>query len=271
MVKKNKILSLYKFKALNNFIHPKAQLGTNVTVEHFSSVYEDAIIGDNTWIGPNVTIFPGTRIGKNCKIFPGAVIGAVPQDLKFAGEYSTVEIGDDVLIRECTTVNRGTQSTGTTKVGSNSLLMAYVHIAHDCVIGNHCILANATNLAGHVTIEDYAYFGGMSGAHQFTKIGKHSFISGGSMIGKDVPPFCLVMRTPAQYAGINSIGLKRHNFTSDEIHMIQDAYRYIFGNNGLNTTQALQKIEEEIPVSALRNYIVDFVRTSERGIIKGID
>lgn len=255
---------------LNNFIHPEAILGENVIVEHFTSIYEDVIIGEGSWIGPNVTIFSGARIGKGCKIYPGAVIGAVPQDLKFNGEYSTVEIGDRVVVRECATVNRGTVASGTTKVGSNTMLMAYVHVAHDCVIGEHCILANSTNLAGHVTIEDYAYFGGMSGAHQFTRIGKHSFISGGSMIGKDVPPFCLVMRNPAQYAGVNSVGLKRHAFTSENIHLIQDIYRLLFGN-GLNTTQALNKIEEEIPENPLKDYIVDFVRNSERGIIKGIE
>lgn len=256
---------------MNHFIHPNAQLGTNVVVEHFSAIYEDVIIGDNTWIGPNVTIFPGSRIGKDCKVFPGAVIGAIPQDLKFHGESSLVEIGDRVVIRECATVNRGTEASGTTRIGNDTMLMAYVHVAHDCIIGEHCILANSTNLAGHVTIEDYAYFGGMSGAHQFTRIGRHSFVSGGSMIGKDVPPFCLVMRNPAQYAGINSVGLKRHKFSTEEIHMIQDVYRYIFGNNGLNTTQALQKIEEEVPSSEWRDYILDFVRISERGIIKGID
>ena len=256
---------------MTHFIHPKAQLGNNVAVEHFTAIYEDVEIGDNCWIGPNVTIFPGSRIGKNCKIFPGAVIGGIPQDLKFSGEYSTVEIGDRVMIRECTTVNRGTQLTGKTVVGDDSMLMAYVHIAHDCVVGKHCILANVTNLAGHVTVEDHAYFGGMSGAHQFTRIGRHAFISGGSMIGKDVPPYCLVMRNPAQFAGINSVGLRRKNFSVDEIHLIQDVYRFIFGNNGLNTSQALQKIEEEIAVSALRDEILEFVKSSERGIIKGMD
>lgn len=254
-----------------NYIHSDAHLGNKVKVDHFTTIYEDVIIGDNTWVGPNVTIFPGTRIGKDCKIFPGAVLGAIPQDLKFSGEYSTVEIGDRVVIRECTTINRGTIALGTTRVGNDTMLMAYVHIAHDCIIGEHCILANATNLAGHVKIEDYAYFGGMSGAHQFTRIGKHAFISGGSMIGKDVPPYCLVMRNPAQYAGINSVGLKRHQFSTDEIHMIQDVYRYIFGNNGLNTSQALLKIKEEIPASKIRDYIISFVKSSERGIIKGID
>lgn len=255
---------------MNNYIHPKAQLGKNVQVEHFSSIYEDVIIGDNCIIHPNVTIFPGTRIGSNCTIFPGAVLGAIPQDLKFAGEYSTVEIGNNVVIRECTTVNRGTSNSGTTKVGDNTLLMAYVHVAHDCVIGKNCILANATNLAGHILIDDFVYFGGMSGAHQFTKIGKHSFISGGSMIGKDVPPFCLVMRNPAQYAGINAVGLKRAGFTKEDIHTIQDVYRYVFGN-GLNTTQAVQKVEEEIQQSAVRDTILDFIKNAERGIIKGID
>lgn len=256
---------------MNNYIHPDALIGSNVQIEHFTSIYENVTIGDNCWIGPNVTIFPGTKIGKNCKLFPGAVIGAIPQDLKFYGEQSLVEIGDHVVIRECATVNRGTEASGTTKIGNNTMLMAYVHVAHDCVIGEHCILANSTNLAGHVTIEDYAYFGGMSGAHQFTRIGKHSFISGGSMIGKDVPPFCLVMRNPAQYAGINAVGLKRHNFTADEIHSIQDIYRYIFGSKGLNTSQALQKIETEIQPSVLRDYIIQFIKNSERGIIKGID
>ncbi len=255
---------------MNNYIHPKAQLGKNVQVEHFSTIYEDVIIGDNCIIHPNVTIFPGTRIGSNCTIFPGAVLGAIPQDLKFAGEYSTVEIGNNVVIRECTTVNRGTSNSGTTKVGDNTLLMAYVHVAHDCVIGKNCILANTTNLAGHILIDDFVYFGGMSGAHQFTKIGKHSFISGGSMIGKDVPPFCLVMRNPAQYAGINAVGLKRAGFTKEDIHTIQDVYRYVFGN-GLNTTQAVQKVEEEIQQSAVRDTILDFIKNAERGIIKGID
>ncbi len=252
-----------------NFIHPNAKIGANTTIENFTSVHENVSIGDNCWISSNVTIFPNTKIGNNCRIFPGAVIGAIPQDLKFNNEYSTVEIGDNVTIRECATINRGTSALGTTKIGHDTLIMAYVHIAHDCIIGNHCILANATNLAGHVTVEDYAYFGGMSGAHQFTKIGKHTFISGGSMIGKDVPPFCLVMRNPAQYAGINAIGLKRHQYSTTDIHLIQDTYRIIFAN-GLNTTQALNKIKQDIPVSEVRDEIISFIENAERGLIKGI-
>ena len=253
-----------------NIIHPKAIVGKNTVVENFTSIHDDVIIGDNCWISSNVTIFSGTRIGNHCKIFPGAVIGAIPQDLKFNGEYSTVEIGDFVTIRECTTINRGTTALGTTRVGSHTLIMAYAHIAHDCIVGNHCILANSTNLAGHVIIDDYAYFGGMSGAHQFVKIGKHTFIAGGSMIGKDIPPYCLVMRNPAQYAGINSVGLKRHQYSQQEIHLIQDIYRILFGS-GLNTTQALQEIQETIPESGIKKHIIHFIETSERGIIKGID
>lgn len=253
-----------------NFIHPNAIIGNNTIIENFTIIHENASIGNNCWISSNITIFPNTTIGDNCKIFPGAVIGAIPQDLKFNNEYSTVEIGNNVTIRECATINRGTSALGKTKIGDDTLIMAYVHIAHDCVVGKHCILANATNLAGHVIVDDYAYFGGMSGAHQFTKIGKHTFISGGSMIGKDVPPFCLVMRNPAQYAGINSVGLKRNQYTKEDIHLIQDVYRIVFGS-GLNTTQAIIKIEEEIADHKLKLEIIDFISKSERGIIKGID
>lgn len=253
-----------------NDIHPNALIGKDTIVENFTSIHNDVVIGDNCWISSNVTIFPGTRIGNNCKIFPGAVIGAVPQDLKFNGEYSTVEIGNNVTIRECATINRGTAAFGKTVVGNDTLIMAYVHIAHDCVVGNHCILANSTNLAGHVIVDDYAYFGGMSGAHQFIRVGKHTFVSGGSMLGKDVPPYCLVMRNPAQYAGINSVGLKRQQFSVDDIQTIQNAYRILFGN-GLNTTQAIDKIKAEIETNKHRDEIIHFVEQSERGIIKGIN
>lgn len=252
-----------------NFIHPKAILGIGTTVGHFTTIYEDVIIGENTWIGPNVTIFPGSRIGSNCSIFPGAVIGAIPQDLKFGGEYSTVEVGDKVVIRECVTINRGTIATGTTKVGSGTLLMAYVHIAHDCVVGKNCVLANTTNLAGHVSIGDYAIFGGMSAAHQFVNIGEYAFIAGGTLLRKDVPPFVLVAKEPAMFSGINSVGLKRNNFSLDQIHTIQDIYRYIFGN-GMNISQAIEKIKEDFPDDEIRIKILSFISKSERGIIRGI-
>lgn len=252
-----------------NYIHPNAQLAPDVKVGAFSYIDDDVIIGKGTVIEPNVTIFGGTRIGENCRIFPGAVIGAIPQDLKFKGEYSNVVIGDRTTIRECATINRGTSASGTTYIGSDTLIMAYVHIAHDCVIGNHCIFSNATNLAGHVVVEDYVIFGGMSAAHQFVKIGRHAFIAGGTLLGKDVPPYILVAKNPAVFAGINSVGLKRRDFSLETIHLIQDIYRYLY-NSGLNTTQAIQKIEEEFEESELRQEIIRFINESERGIVKGI-
>lgn len=253
----------------NNFIHPLAQLSTGVEVGAYSYIDDDVIIGEGTRIGPNVTIFKGSRIGKFCKIFPGAVIGAEPQDLKFEGEYSTVEIGDYTTIRECATINRGTKMTGTTKIGSHNLIMAYVHVAHDCVIGDHCVLSNATNLAGHVIVEDYVIFGGMCAAHQFLRIGKHAFVAGGTMLRKDVPPYVLAAKDPAVFAGINSVGLKRRDFSIEEVHLIQDIYRYLF-NSGLNTSQAIEKIKEDFSSSIIRDEIIDFVKKSERGVIRGI-
>ena len=253
----------------NYFIHPQAQVASNVIVGAYSYIDEDVIIGEGTIIEPSVTIYKGSRIGKNCKIFPGAAIGAEPQDVKFEGEYSTVEIGDNTTIRECATINRGTKLTGTTKIGSQNLIMAYVHVAHDCVIGDHCVLSNATNLAGHVIVEDYVIFGGMCAAHQFLRIGKHAFVAGGTMLRKDVPPYVLAAKDPAVFAGINSVGLKRRNFTIEEIHLIQDIYRYLF-NSGLNTTQAIDKIIEDFASSNIRDEIVDFVKKSERGVIRGI-
>jgi len=254
----------------HNYIHPGAQIAENVRIGAFSYIDDDVIIGEGTWIGPNVTIYKGARIGKHCRIFSGAVIAAEPQDLKFAGEYTTVEIGDYTTVRECATINRGTVASGTTRIGSHNLIMAYVHIAHDCVIGNHCILSNTTNLAGHITVEDYVIFGGMCAAHQFLRIGKHAFIAGGTMLRKDVPPFVLAAKDPAVFAGINSVGLKRRDFPIDKIHLIQDIYRYLF-NNGLNTSQALLKIEEDFEASEIRDEILQFVRHSERGIIKGLN
>jgi len=253
-----------------NHVSQLAKIGANVDIGPFCFIDEDVEIGDNTRIEPNVTIYRGTRIGKNCHIFPGAVIGAIPQDLKFEGEYSTVEIGDNTTIRECATINRGTQAKGVTRIGSNNLIMAYVHVAHDCQIGNHCILSNATNLAGHIVVEDYVVFGGMCAAHQFLKIGKHAFIAGGTMLRKDVPPYILAARNPAVYTGVNSIGLKRRKFELTEINLIQGIYRYLY-NSGLNTTQALEKILIEIEPSEIRDEIIQFIKSSERGILSGVN
>lgn len=250
-------------------VSPGAVIGENTIVDPFTFIGEDVIIGDNCHISNNVTIYPGTRIGNSTRVFPGAVIGAIPQDLKFNGEYTTVEIGNNVTIRECVTVNRGTDYNHKTTIGNNSLLMAYVHVAHDCIIGNDVILANAVNLAGHVEVDDYAIIGGMSAIHQFCKIGKHAFLSGGSLLAKDVPPYVKGARNPVSYAGVNSVGLKRHGFTNDQIHTIQDIYRKLFLEDN-NISQAIQSIDEEIPDSPEKTDILDFInKRSDRGIMKG--
>ncbi|MCL1821654.1 MAG: acyl-ACP--UDP-N-acetylglucosamine O-acyltransferase [Prolixibacteraceae bacterium] len=215
-----------------------------------------------------MTIMPGTRIGKNCKIFPGAVIGAIPQDLKFKGEYTTVEIGDNTTIREFVTVNRGTIAKGKTKVGSNCLLMAYVHIAHDCVVGNNVILVNNSQLAGEVVVDDYAILAGLVAVHQFVRVGSHVMIAGGSLVRKDVPPFIKAGREPLAYVGINSIGLRRRSFNNEKIREIQDIYRCIY-QKGLNTSQAVEFIEADMPASPERDEILLFIKDSKRGIIRG--
>lgn len=249
-------------------IHPEARIADNVTIEPFSTIQKNVSIGEGTWIGSNVTIFEGARIGKNCKIFPGASISAVPQDLKFNGEDTEVIIGDNTTIRECVTISRGTVDRFTTKIGSNVLLMAYVHVAHDCIIGDHCILANAVQLAGHVIIEDYAIIGGVTAIHQFVRVGAHAMISGGSLARKDVPPYTKAAREPLSYCGINSIGLRRRGFSTDKIQEIQEVYRYIF-LKGLNNSKSTELIELELPPSKERDEIVNFVKNSDRGVMKG--
>ncbi len=249
------------------YIHPDAKLADNVKVDPFTVIHGNVSIGEGTWIGSNVTIMEGARIGKNCRIFPGAVIAAIPQDLKYAGEKTLVVIGDNCTIREFVTINRGTIDRGKTQVGNNCLIMAYSHIAHDCIVGNNCIMSNNTQMAGHVSMGDYAVVGGVSAIHQYVKIGQHAFVSGGSLVGKDVPPYIKAGRNPLSYAGVNSIGLKRRGFSNQQINQILDVYRCIY-NKGLNTTQALEFIEEELPISDERDEIVTFIRESGRGIIK---
>lgn len=249
-------------------IHPNAKIGKDVTIESFTTIYADVEIGNGTWIGPNVTIMDGARIGKNCKVFPGAVISAIPQDLKFVGEKTTVEIGDNTTIRECVTLNRGTKANWTTSVGSNCLIMAYVHLAHDVVIGNNCILVNGVGVAGEVEVGDWAIIGGMTAIHQFSKIGQHSFVSGGSLVRKDIPPFVKAAHEPLSYIGLNALGLRRRGFDNEKINEIQNIYRIIY-QKGLNRTQALEEIENSIAKSEERDLIVDFIRSSKRGIMKG--
>lgn len=250
------------------YVNPQAKVAKNVVIEPFVTIDKNVEIGEGTWIGPNVTIMEGARIGKNCKIFPGAVISAVPQDLKFAGEETIAVIGDNTTIREFVTINRGTKANNETVVGSNCLLMAYVHVAHDCVIGNNCILGNATTLAGHIVIDDWAILGGMTAIHQFVNIGAHTMTSGGSLVRKDVPPFTKSAREPLSYVGINSIGLRRRGFTSEKIKEIQDIYRIIY-LKGLNVSQATDVIEAEMQATPERDEILSFINRSTRGIMKG--
>ena len=210
----------------------------------------------------------GARIGENCEIFPGAVISAIPQDLKFEGEESLAIIGDNTIIRECATINRATKATGKTIVGKNCLIMAYAHIAHDCVIGNNAIVVNNVAMGGHVEIGEHAIIGGLTAVHQFIKIGKHCMVSGGSLVRKDIPPYVKAGREPLSFIGINSIGLRRKNFSESEITEIQDIYRILY-QKGNNNTQAINKIEIDFKVSEIRDEIISFVRGSGRGIMRG--
>jgi UDP-N-acetylglucosamine acyltransferase len=252
------------------YIHPEAQIGANVTIEPFAYIAKDVVIGEGTWIGPNATILDGARIGKNCKIFPGAVVSAIPQDLKFKGEITTAEVGDNTVLRECVTVNRGTASRGYTKVGNNCLLMAYVHVAHDCVVGNSVILGNTTQLAGEVIIDDFAILSGGCLVHQFERIGTHVMVQGGSRVNKDIPPYSRVGRNPIAFVGLNSIGLRRRNFDSIKVGEIQEIYRILYAK-GLNVSQAIAEIENSMPQTLERDQILNFVKESGRGIVRGVN
>lgn len=250
------------------YVHPAAKIASNVVIDPFVTIDQNVEIGEGTRIGSNVTILEGARIGKNCTIFPGAVIGAIPQDLKFKGEETTAIIGDNTIIRECVTVNRGTAAKGKTIVGSNCLIMAYSHVAHDCVIGDNVILANGTQAAGEVVIDNYAIVGGGALIHQFCHIGPHVMVQGGALVNKDIPPYVKAGREPISYAGINSIGLRRRSFTNEQIRDIQEIYRYLY-LSGLNNSDAVERIEAELPATKERDEIILFVRNSKRGIIRG--
>ena len=250
------------------YVHPGAKIAKNVVIEPFTTIHNNVIIGEGTWIGSNVTIMEGARIGKNCNIFPGAVISATPQDLKFRDEETTAEIGDNTTIREYVTVNRGTVDRGKTVVGKNCLIMAYCHIAHDCVVGDYCIFSNNSTLAGHITVGDYVVLAGMTAVHQFCMIGNHAFVTGGSLVRKDVPPFTKAAREPLSYVGINSIGLRRRGYDSNQIRQIQAIYRILYQKN-YNNSQAAQIIEAEMEATPERDEILQFIKNSKRGIMKG--
>jgi UDP-N-acetylglucosamine acyltransferase len=250
------------------YVHPGAKIAKNVVIEPFTTIHNNVIIGEGTWIGSNVTIMEGARIGKNCNIFPGCVISAIPQDLKFQDEETTVIIGDNSTLREYVTINRGTVDRGKTVVGKNCLIMAYCHIAHDCIVGDNCIFSNNSTLAGHVTVGNYVILAGMTAVHQFCTIGQHAFITGGSLVRKDVPPFVKGAREPMSYVGINSIGLRRRGFKSEKIREIQNIYRTLF-QKGFNNTQAVQLIEADMEATTERDEILQFIKNSKRGIMKG--
>lgn len=251
-----------------SYIHPDAKIGKNVKIEPFVCIEADVVIGDNCWIGSHAVIMNGARMGNNCNIFPGAIIGAIPQDLKFDGEKSTVEIGNNVTIREYATLNRGTKAGQRTVIEDNCLLMAYVHVAHDCHIGQRVILANNVTLAGHIRIDEYAILGGMTAVHQFVKIGKHTMIGGGSLVRKDVPPFVKAAREPLSYVGINSIGLNRRGFTKEQIKAIQDIYRILYVKSN-NITQGMRTVEATMEYSEERDEILRFIRRADRGVMRG--
>ena len=249
-------------------IHPDAKIGKDVIIEPFTTIYNDVVIEDGTWIGSNVTIFNGARIGKKCKIFPGAVISAIPQDLKFDDEVTTTEIGDNCIIRECVTINRGTTDRNKTVVGNNCLLMAYVHVAHDCIVGDNCVLANCVNLAGHVVLGDFVIVEGVVGVQQFVEIGDHTFIAAGSNVRKNVPPYIKAARAPLTFAGVNSVGLRRRGFSTESVIQIEDIYRTIY-TRGLNVSNAVKVIEQEAPKSKEKDIILKFIEDSTKGIIRG--
>jgi UDP-N-acetylglucosamine acyltransferase len=250
-------------------ISQDAKIGKNVTIEAFASVLGNAVIGDNTHIHSNAMIYPDTTIGSGCQIFPGAIIGIVSQDLKYKGEPATTTVGNNTIIREYVTIHKGTADRMTTSVGDNCMLMAYVHVAHDCIIGNNVIIANSVGLSGHITVEDFAIIEGMCGTQQFITVGAHSFVAGFSQIRKSVPPFVRCAREPMQFIGVNTIGLSRRGFDKDVIRQIEDIYRLIFVR-GHNMTNALEIIEQEIENTPVRNQIVSFIKNQKDGIIKGI-
>lgn len=243
-------------------VHPDAEIAA------FATVGADVKIGAGTVVQANAVILPGSRIGRDCKIYPGAVIGAEPQDLKFVGEYSTIEIGDRTTVREYCTLNRGTAAAGTTRIGSDCLIMAYVHVAHDCRIADRVVIANSVNLAGHVEIDYHATIGGMTGIVQFCKVGTQAMVAGGILVRKDVPPFATVARMPAQFMGVNRIGLRRRDFTAEQMAAAEQAYKYLYGS-GMSRAEAISAIEATSTQPDITDPIVAFVSHSTQGIVRG--
>ena len=253
-------------------VHPGAKIGDNVEIGPYAFIDDNVVIGDGCKIYPHATIFSYVKMGKDCCVFPGAVVGAVPQDLKFDGEVTYVEIGDRVNIRECATINRGTKASGkgVTRIGNDALIMSYVHVAHDCTVGNHCILVSYVGIAGETDVDDWAILGGSTVVHQFSHIGKHAMVGGGSKVNKDIPPYSLCGRDPISFAGINIVGLRRRGFDSDTVRFIRDIYDTIY-HQGNNVTDALAKVEAGFPDTPEKFEIVNFIKNSKRGIVRSND
>lgn len=249
-------------------IHPNAKIGQGTVVEPFATIYDDVEIGENCHISPGAVIYPGTRIGDNVKIFPGAIIGIVSQDLKYNDEYTQTLIGDHTVIREYVTIHKGTKDKMKTTIGKHCLLMAYVHIAHDCSVGDHVIIANSVGVSGHVTIDDYVVIEGMAAIQQFIHIGTHAFIGGASLVRKNVPPFCKAAREPLSFIGVNTIGLRRRGYSEQQIDNIEDIYRVVYVQNS-NIGNALKIVDLELPKSAEKDLIVEFIKGSTKGIMRG--
>lgn len=250
-------------------VSDSAIIAEGVEIGPFTVVYDNVRIGKNTKIHSNVALYSGTVIGENCEIFPGAVIGPVPQDLKFEGENTHVEIGNNTIIRECVTIHRATKDKWVTKIGNDCLLMTYVHVAHDCQIGNGVILASYCGLSGHVEIDDYAILEGTVVAQQFMKIGKHAFVGGASLIRKDIPPYVKAAREPISFAGVNSIGLRRRGFPDEKIREIEDVYRTLYVLNN-SISKGIATLRETMPDSAAAKEIIEFIESSDKGIIRGM-
>jgi len=249
-------------------VSPSAEIGEGVTIGPYSVIGEHVSIGAGTSVGSHVVIDGWTEIGCGCRIFSHAVLGTEPQDLKYRGEKSHLVVGDHTVIREFATINRGTVGGGgRTIVGSHALIMAYAHVAHDCILEDHVIVANAATLGGHVVIEEYAIVGGLSGVHQFSRIGKYALVGGGSGVNQDIPPFIKAQGNRPKLYGLNSVGLRRHNFPEETIRSLRKAYRLLF-QSGLNTSQAIARIQEEIWDCVEVQHLVQFIKTSKRGVAR---
>ena len=249
------------------FVHPEAQLGDNNIIGPFCYIDRNTVMGDNNVLQNSVTINYGARIGSGNEFFPGASISTKPQDLKFRGEDTICEVGDNNSIRENVTISRGTASKGTTIVGSNNLLMENMHVAHDCVIGNGCIIGNSTKFAGEVVVDDFAIISAEVLAHQFCRVGSYVMIQGGSRFSMDIPPFIIAGKEPIRFAGLNIIGLRRRGFSNETIELIKEAYNIIYNHPGTRA-EAIQEIKNTLTVTKEIQYIIDFVESSQRGIIK---